>query len=192
MSNGEFLAILEHPRMGRWNRVLLFLTDGEWSHSPIVSRHAFRIETIGGRDVLVDQDGAGVVGVGKRGLLRGPQVFDLEEVSKATPSFEQDPSSDAFDKLVEKNDLLQTVAMAVQDRVIGYSGAGFDSGPTHPNGDWRQLGYPTPSRPEDVNPNPCEEQLRDKAGIECLGGDPEQPGSYSVEEMEACLKGVGK
>lgn len=55
--NEVFVDATEMPRFVAGARYLLFLRNSSWFYSPVVGTGAFRVETIGTKEVLIDQAG---------------------------------------------------------------------------------------------------------------------------------------
>jgi hypothetical protein len=57
---GTWLAVSELPQLALDSQYVVFLRNTDWTFSPIVGNLAFRVETIAGREVLVNPDGRAV------------------------------------------------------------------------------------------------------------------------------------
>jgi hypothetical protein len=66
---GTWLAVSELPQLALDSQYVVFLRNTDWTFSPIVGNLAFRVETIAGREVLVNPDGRAVTGWGENGPL---------------------------------------------------------------------------------------------------------------------------
>lgn len=189
LPDGSAIRNISIPAMGGWKRVLLFLKAPGWTESPILLDHAFRIERIGGRDVLVDADGLGVIGLSGRGALTGPAIYEPGTTWRKAPPFVTDPSGPEVARLVDKSSFIEAVAVAASAGAVELVATEFDAAPRRdPNTKWNEP-RPAPPKPTDTNPYPCDEQVREAEGTACLGGIPTEPKSISQAEMEACLKG---
>ena len=68
----------ELPQLALDSQYVVFLRNTDWTFSPIVGNLVFRVETIAGREVLVNPDGRAVTGWGEDGpLLSAGTVSDL-------------------------------------------------------------------------------------------------------------------
>jgi hypothetical protein len=77
LPNGRFMRIAELPRISLGAHYLLFLRNTDWFHSPILFGHTLRVETVAGREVLIDEDGYAVRSISRAGLASGGlQLFD--------------------------------------------------------------------------------------------------------------------
>jgi hypothetical protein len=63
LPNNRYVEISESPRYVLGRRYVLFLFNRDWRFSPVISDHAFRVEAIAGREVLVAPNGKAVTGV---------------------------------------------------------------------------------------------------------------------------------
>jgi hypothetical protein len=86
LPDGRQRVISHVPRFVRGARYVVFLRNTGWSLSPVLDEHAFRVESVGGREVLVDGEGALVAGVGSSGLRRTAPFFETVDLSGARPS----------------------------------------------------------------------------------------------------------
>lgn len=67
--SGKWLRVSELPQLALDSQYVTFLRNTDWTFSPIVGNLVFRVETIAGREVLVDPSGRAVVGWGEDGPL---------------------------------------------------------------------------------------------------------------------------
>jgi hypothetical protein len=64
-----WLAVSELPQLALDSQYVVFLRNTDWAFSPIVGNLVFRVETIAGREVLVNPDGRAVTGWGEGGPM---------------------------------------------------------------------------------------------------------------------------
>jgi len=77
LPDGRRLYVPELPEIAESGRYLVFLRNDRWLYSPVLSDLALRLETVGDRAVVIDQDGRAVTGVGHGGLRRDdPALFE--------------------------------------------------------------------------------------------------------------------
>jgi hypothetical protein len=85
LPDGRTLDVPELPEFRLNSRYLVLLTGSNWFFSPVVSDYAFRIERIGGRDVLVGQTGHAVVRLDARSLESTDRPVAATEVDARRP-----------------------------------------------------------------------------------------------------------
>jgi hypothetical protein len=66
---GKWVGVSELPKLALDSQYVTFLRNTDWTFSPIVGNLVFRVETIAGREVLVDPSGRAVIGWGVDGPL---------------------------------------------------------------------------------------------------------------------------
>jgi len=71
---GTWVSVSELPQLALDSEYVVFLRNTDWTYSPIVSNLAFRQETVGGRQVLVDPDGHLVTGWGDDGPVLSAEL----------------------------------------------------------------------------------------------------------------------
>jgi hypothetical protein len=77
LPNGHYVYASEMPHYVLGAHYILFLRNNDWKFSPVIGDLAFRTETIAGKTVLLDSDGAAVSGVSEVGILREtPQLTE--------------------------------------------------------------------------------------------------------------------
>jgi hypothetical protein len=75
LPDGSHMSATHLPRFAKGLRYVVFLANHDWFYSPIVLEYAFRVETMNGRDVLIDNDGHGVMGFDQSGTIHSRAVF---------------------------------------------------------------------------------------------------------------------
>jgi hypothetical protein len=77
LPNGHYVYASELPRYVLGAHYILFLRNTDWKFSPVIGDLAFRVETIAGRQVLLDTDGVAVSDVSESGIHRQtPQLTE--------------------------------------------------------------------------------------------------------------------
>jgi hypothetical protein len=71
---GTWVGVSELPKLALDSQYVVFLRNTDWTFSPIVGNLVFRVETIGGREVLVHPSGRAVTGWGEDGPLLSAAV----------------------------------------------------------------------------------------------------------------------
>jgi len=61
--DGSFLDVSKLPVFTIGRRYLLLLPNHSWLRSPVRTETTFRIDTVGNRDILVDQEGYAVINI---------------------------------------------------------------------------------------------------------------------------------
>lgn len=64
---GTWLSVSELPKLALDSEYVVFLRNTDWTYSPIVGDLVFRVETVAGREVLVNPEGRAVTGWGEDG-----------------------------------------------------------------------------------------------------------------------------
>ena len=76
--NGTWVNVTELPELALDSEYVVFLRNTDWTFSPIVGNLAFRVETLAGREMLVDPSGRAVTGWGDDGpVLSATAVSDV-------------------------------------------------------------------------------------------------------------------
>jgi hypothetical protein len=68
LPGGSYMQVSELPRYVIGGRYLLLLRNSDWRYSPVIGDHAYRIERIAGKDVLISTSGRAVTGLGDEGV----------------------------------------------------------------------------------------------------------------------------
>ena len=61
--NNRYVELSESPRYTVGGRYVLFLFNTDWRFSPVISSHAFRLDTVAGSELLIAPNGHAVTGV---------------------------------------------------------------------------------------------------------------------------------
>ena len=72
--SGRWVNVSELPRLALNAQYVTFLRNTDWTYSPIVNKLVFRVETIAGREVLVDPTGRAVTGWSDEGPVLSAAV----------------------------------------------------------------------------------------------------------------------
>jgi hypothetical protein len=67
---------VETPKFVAGQRYLLFIREGTWHLTPVVGSGAFRITSVAGREILVDNDGRAVLSLSEKSFQRGDKVAE--------------------------------------------------------------------------------------------------------------------
>ncbi|MBN8227189.1 hypothetical protein JYK02_06655 [Corallococcus macrosporus] len=86
LPDGRQLVVSHVPRFVRGARYVVFLRNTGWSLSPVLDEHAFRVESVGGREVLVGAEGGLVSGLGSEGVRQTAPVFETVDLMGARPT----------------------------------------------------------------------------------------------------------
>jgi hypothetical protein len=79
LPNNRYVEMSESPRYMLGRRYVLFLFNRDWRFSPVISDHAFRVEPIAGREVLVAPNGKAVTGVSDRAVETETRMLFVPE-----------------------------------------------------------------------------------------------------------------
>lgn len=63
VGSDRYIEFSESPRYRVGGRYVLFLFNTDWRFSPVISSHAFRIDSAAGREILIAPNGQAVTGV---------------------------------------------------------------------------------------------------------------------------------
>ena len=80
----RILVIPELPEFRRDSIYIVVLTASDWFYSPVVANYAFRVERLGGREVLVTQTGHPIVGITRSGIETAALSVDPPGVNMRT------------------------------------------------------------------------------------------------------------
>ncbi|RKH14752.1 hypothetical protein D7X74_19575 [Corallococcus sp. CA047B] len=86
LPDGRQLVVSHVPRFVRGARYVVFLRNTGWSLSPVLDEQAFRVESVGGREVLVGAEGGLVSGLGSAGVRQTAPVFETVDLTGARPA----------------------------------------------------------------------------------------------------------
>ncbi|TSC23375.1 hypothetical protein [Corallococcus sp. Z5C101001] len=86
LPDGRRLVISHVPRFVQGARYVVFLRNTGWSLSPVLDEHAFRVETVAGREVLVGAEGGLVSGMDSEGVRQTAPVFETVELMGVRPA----------------------------------------------------------------------------------------------------------
>jgi hypothetical protein len=71
LPDGTFAAVADEPHFIMGKKYVVFLSNRPWRVSPVVRRMAFRVEGVGGKEVLVSNDGRPAREVTRKGIAMG-------------------------------------------------------------------------------------------------------------------------
>jgi hypothetical protein len=83
---GTWLTVSEVPQLALDSEYVVFLRNTDWTYSPIVANLAFRVEKIGGQEVLVHPSGKVLTGWGEHGPTLSAQLV-TEQVGSSTRGY---------------------------------------------------------------------------------------------------------
>ncbi|WP_147443509.1 hypothetical protein [Corallococcus sicarius] len=86
LPDGRQLVVSHVPRFVLGARYVVFLRNTAWSLSPVLDGHAFRVESVGGREVLVGPEGGLVAGLGSAGVRWTAPVFETVALQGGRPA----------------------------------------------------------------------------------------------------------
>ncbi|NOJ96854.1 hypothetical protein HMI51_28430 [Corallococcus coralloides] len=86
LPDGRQLVVSHVPRFVRGARYVVFLRNTGWSLSPVLDEHAFRVESVAGREVLVGAEGGLVAGLGSAGVRQTAPVFEAVDLTGVRPA----------------------------------------------------------------------------------------------------------
>jgi hypothetical protein len=192
LPDGTFLFIAGAPRLEHWGRGLFFLAPGRWFDQPVLPGQAFRIVEVGGKQVVVSEIGGGVVGFSDEGwgaMARGVVLSPEERYREDPVALPQ--TQEQLEQFLEPWQFVGQAKLRVADGSMKLSPEGFNGIPWK-EGPWNLSGG-APVKKEEINPDPCPEQIREAQGIACLGGIPDGVAAdFTPAAMEACLAGGGE
>ena len=137
--NGRFVSEVHTPGFLAQSRVLLFLSNLDWFYSPVVDDLVFRVERVGGKEVVIAASGEAVIGWSDQGPVLGVQLFDQSELrEQATPTVLREVSEDAIKALPPLDEVLASVRRAADQGGIAIGGR-FEPRPTLRGARWNAL-----------------------------------------------------
>ncbi|RYZ41342.1 MAG: hypothetical protein EOO71_12415 [Myxococcaceae bacterium] len=86
LPDGRQRVVSHVTRFVRGARYVVFLRNTGWSLSPVLDGQAFRVESVGGREVLVGAEGGLVSGLGAAGVRQTAPVFETVDLTGARPA----------------------------------------------------------------------------------------------------------
>jgi hypothetical protein len=150
--NGRFVSEVHTPGFLAKTRVLVFLSNLDWSFSPVVDDLAFRLERVGGKEVVVAGSGEAVTGWSDEGPVLGVQLFEQSELrERATPTLSKAVSEAEIEALPALDQVLASVRRAAGQAGVSIGGR-FQPRPTSRGLRWNVLptspGANTSTQPE--------------------------------------------
>ncbi|WP_437481088.1 hypothetical protein WME75_36885 [Sorangium sp. So ce1014] len=171
--NGRRLYIPELPEFHADSTYIVFLTRTDWFYSPVVSSFAFRVENVGSRQILINQQGHAIVGASALGI----------ELSGRPVSAVQNESTTRLERpaLLAGAESRATGALSKSDFLTSLSSLAKSAAP---RGEFRRSVAPgrtwnitkvAPGDPADVEPNAMPaEQIAPPEGLVCDSVAPEK------------------
>lgn len=148
LPNGHRLVVAELTEFIHGKRYLVFLRNTAWNLSPVVSQYALRVETVGGRELLVNDEGQTVIGVGQSGLEFSSPLVPRPDVSGISPSQETANRPVATALALDRTQLMGLLKAEMSARGAHVGGEFFDC----PAGEfrWRRVA----TMPQGANTSP--------------------------------------
>ncbi|WP_157231730.1 hypothetical protein [Hyalangium minutum] len=149
LPNGHRLVVAELTELFHGERYLMFLRNTAWNLSPIVSQYALRVEIVGGREFLVNDEGQAIIGLGESGLEFSSPLFPRPDVSGISPSQETATRPVAAALALDRAQLIGLLKAEVSTRGARVGGEFFDC----PAGEfqWRRVA----TMPHGANTSPA-------------------------------------
>ncbi|MFB1482532.1 hypothetical protein [Corallococcus sp. RDP092CA] len=122
MPDGRQLVVSHVPRFVRGARYVVFLRNTGWSLSPVLDEHAFRVESVGGREVLVGAEGGLVAGLGPAGVRQTAPVFETVDLMGARPALRAEARGQAAPEGMEREAFLSLLQSHLRARGLTVSG----------------------------------------------------------------------
>lgn len=150
LPNGDTLVVAEHTEFLQGKQYLVFLRNTAWNLSPVVSQYALRVETVEGRQFLVNDEGQTVVGVGQSGLEFSSRLFSRPDVSGISPSQETAISPATASLALDRAQFIGLIKAEVSARGARVGGEFFDC----PAGEFKWRRVATMPRGANTSPTP--------------------------------------
>ncbi|WP_375757874.1 hypothetical protein [Corallococcus exercitus] len=124
LPDGRQLVVSHVPRFVRGARYVVFLRNTGWSLSPVLDEHAFRVEPMGGREVLVGAEGGLVSGLGSEGVRQTAPVFETVDLMGARPALRAEAQAlGAAPEALEREAFLSLLQNHLRARGLTVTGA---------------------------------------------------------------------
>ncbi|NOK17046.1 hypothetical protein [Corallococcus carmarthensis] len=123
LPDGRQLVVSHVPRFVRGARYVVFLRNTGWSLSPVLDEHAFRVESVGGREVLVGAEGGLVSGLGSAGVRQTAPVFETVDLMGARPAMRAEAQARSAPEALEREAFLSLLQNHLRARGISVAGA---------------------------------------------------------------------
>lgn len=121
LPDGSMVVVAELPEFIEGERYVVFLRNTAWNLSPVVGNLAFRVETVGAAEALVNTDGLAVVGVDPRGVRMAPQLLEGLQPNAALPGSPELDGAQAVTDVTPPEPLGPNVAGVAARAVAGAS-----------------------------------------------------------------------
>ncbi|RKH04498.1 hypothetical protein [Corallococcus carmarthensis] len=123
LPDGRQFVVSHVPRFVRGARYVVFLRNTGWSLSPVLDEHAFRVESVGGREVLVGAEGGLVSGLGSAGVRQTAPVFETVDLMGARPAMRAEAQARSAPEALEREAFLSLLQNHLRARGISVAGA---------------------------------------------------------------------
>ncbi|WP_404363757.1 hypothetical protein ACIHQR_26855 [Corallococcus coralloides] len=123
LPDGRQLVVSHVPRFVRGARYVVFLRNTGWSLSPVLDEHAFRVEPVAGREVLVGAEGGLVAGLGPAGVRQTAPVFETVDLTGARPAPRAEALSRGAPEGMEREAFLSLLQNHLRARGLTLTGA---------------------------------------------------------------------
>ncbi|NPD23304.1 hypothetical protein [Corallococcus exiguus] len=123
LPDGRQLVVSHVPRFVRGARYVVFLRNTGWSLSPVLDEHAFRVESVAGREVLVGAEGGLVAGMGSAGVRQTAPVFETVDLMGARPALRAEAQARGVPEGMEREAFLSLLQNHLRARGLTVTGA---------------------------------------------------------------------
>ncbi|AFE04660.1 hypothetical protein COCOR_02469 [Corallococcus coralloides DSM 2259] len=123
LPDGRQLVVSHVPRFVRGGRYVVFLRNTGWSLSPVLDEHAFRVESVAGREVLVGAEGGLVAGLGSAGVRQTAPVFETVDLMGARPALRAEAQARGAPEGMEREAFLSLLQSHLRARGLAVTGA---------------------------------------------------------------------
>ncbi|MHA7629535.1 hypothetical protein [Corallococcus sp. M7] len=123
LPDGRQLVVSHVPRFVRGARYVVFLRNTGWSLSPVLDEHAFRVESVAGREVLVGAEGGLVEGLGSAGVQQTAPVFETVDLQGARPALRAEAQARGAPEGLEREAFLSLLQNHLRARGLTVTGA---------------------------------------------------------------------
>lgn len=136
LPNGRRLVVAEHADFFQGKRYVVFLRNTAWNLSPVVGQLALRVETVEGREVLVNDAGQAVTGVGPSGLEFSRAIFQRADTASASPATVANVPEGEVRQTLDRSQFISSLRGTLQRQGLNLKGEFFD----YPAGEfnWRR------------------------------------------------------
>jgi hypothetical protein len=123
LPNGQYIVASHLPVFVEGKRYIMFLRNTAWNMSPIVGDFALRLETVNGKEMLVNTDGKAVVGFASGGIETSAPVFDVPVPDGAAPQANQLGVADLEREPLDRSGFFKALDTNLKSLGIGVKGS---------------------------------------------------------------------